>query len=234
MIFSGFVFFAPNILNHPDNYIRDKTSEVLKQLVVYYPPTIKSLLDTCISNTPELSTEICSQILLETSIINTDLIIEFLNENIEFIDKISKIEHFTIKKNLIDLAKNLNDKGFNQLHLKIQSTIQKSIILSGEVSLEGDYLDFIQCEIDDLNEELFLDGKFCLKLNKFIDDYCSPLKKVDVMKSDAYLKRSFYTNEDVLGRYKYYLRHALNNAISHRVDEDNIELINEIINQRYV
>lgn len=221
-------------LNHPDSYIRDKTSELLKQLVIYYPLTIKSLLDTCISNIPELSTEVCSQILLEISIRNPDLIIEFLNKNIEVIDEISKIEHFTIKKNLIDLAKNLDDKGFNQLHLKIKSTIPKSIILSGEVSLEDDYLDFIQYEIDDLNEELFLDVKFCLKLNELIDNYCNSLNKIDVVKSDKYLKRSFYTNEDVLGRYQYYLKHALNNAISHRMCENNIELINEIINHRYV
>lgn len=221
-------------LNHPDSYIREKTSEVIKQLVIYYPLTIKSLLNTCLSNTPELSTEVCSQILLEISSENPDLIIEFLNKNNEVIDEISKTEHFTIKKNLIDLAKNLDDKGFNQLHLKIQSTIPKSIILSGEVSLEDDYLDFIQYEIDDLNEELFLDGKFCLKLNELIDNYCNSLNKIDVMKSDKYLKRSFYTNEDVLGRYQYYLRHAINNAISHRMCENNIELINEIINQRYV
>lgn len=221
-------------LNHPDSYISGKTSEVLKQLVIYYPLTIKSLLQTCISNIPELSTEVCSQILLEISIRNPDLMIEFLNKNIEVIDEISKIEHFTIKKNLIDLAKNLDDKGFNQLHLRIQSTIPKSIILSGEVSLEDDYLDFIQYEIDDLNEELFLDGKFCLKLNELIDNYCNSLNKIDVVKSDKYLKRSFYTNEDVLGRYQYYLKHALNNAISHRMDKNNIELINEIINHRYV
>ena len=221
-------------LNHPDSYIRDKTSEILKQLVIYYPFTFKSLLNTCLSNTPELSTEVCSQILLEISSENPDLIIEFFNKNNDVIDEISKIEHFTIKKNLIDLAKNLDDKGFNQLHLKIQSTIPKSIILSGEVSLEDDYLDFIKYEIDDLNEELFLDGKFCLKLNELIDNYCNSLNKKDVVKSDKYLKRSFYTNEDVLGRYQYYLRHALNNAISHRMGENNIELINKIINQRYV
>lgn len=221
-------------LNHPDSYIRDKTSEILKQLVIYYPFTFKSLLNTCLINKPELSTEVCSQILLEISSENPDLIIEFFSKNKDVIDEISKIEHFTIKKNLIDLAKNLDDKGFNQLHLKIQSTIPKSIILSGEVSLEDDYLDFIQYEIDDLNEKLFLDAKFCLNLNLNIDDYCDSLSKEEILKSDKYLKRSFYTTENVLGRYNYYLKHALNNAINHRISENNIELVDEIINPKYV
>lgn len=221
-------------LNHPDSYIKNKTSAILEQLAIYYPPIIKNLTDTCISNKPELSTEICSQILVEISRKNPNLIVDFLNKNLNLLDKISKIEHFTIKKNFIDVAVNLNNKGYNQLHLKIQSTIPKSIVLIGEVFLEEDYLDLIQYEIDDLNEELLLDEKFCLRLNKFIDDYCNSLKKEEVAKADKYLIRSFYSEEDFSGRYQYLLRHALNNAISHRVDENNIELINEIINDRYV
>lgn len=221
-------------LNHPDSYIRNRTSAILDQLAIYYSSVIKNLIDTCISNKPELSTEISSQILVEISNKNPNLIIDFLNKNLDMLDEISKIEHFTIKKNLIDVAVNLNNKGYNQLHLKIQSTIPKSIVLTGEVFLEEDYLDLIQYEIDDLNEELLLDEKFCLKLNKFIDDYCNSLKKAEVAKSDKYLIRSFYSEEDFSGRYQYLLRHALNNAISHRIDENNIELINEIINDRYV
>jgi len=221
-------------LNHPDNYIRNKTSEVLPQLAIYYPLVIKSLLHNCTSNIPELSTEISSQILLKISITNPDLIIDFLEKNIEIINEICKIEHFTIKKNLIEIAKNLEVKGFNQLYLKIQSTIPKSIVLSGEVSLEGDFLDFIQYEIDNLNYELFLDAEFCIKLNLYIDDYCDSLSKEEILKSDKYLKRSFYINENVLGRYHYYLKHALNNAINHRVSENSFESINEIINPQYV
>lgn len=221
-------------LNHPDNYFRDKTSEILAQLVIYYPLVIKNLIDTCISNIPELSTETCSQILIEIANENSHLIIELLNQNPELIDEICKIEHFTIKKNLINLAVVLNDKGYDNLLLKIQGSIPKSITSSGEVFLEEDFLNLIQYEIDELNDESLLDEKFCVTLNKLIDEYCKPLQKSEVVKSDKYLARSFYNEQDFTGRYYYILRHALNNAISHRIDENNIEIIDEIINDRYV
>lgn len=221
-------------LNHPDKYIRDKASEVLEKLVFYYPLIIENLIFACISDKPELSTEISSQILKEIAKSDTDLIIDFLNQNPDLIEVISEIKHFTIKRNFISIASILNTKGYSQLLLKIQSTIPKANILTGEVFLEEDHLALIQYEIDDLNEELFLDEKFCLMLNELIDDYCNPLSKMEVAKSDNYLKRSFYIEEDFNGRYPNILRHALNNAISHRIDKNNIELINEIINERYV
>ena len=221
-------------LNHPDNYIIDKTSEVLEKLAIYHSSIIKNLIHTCASDRPENSTEMCSEILKEIGNNNPNLIIDFLNQNPELIGKISEINHFTIKKNLINLAVVLNEKGFDGLLLKIQRSIPKSIDSSGEVYLEEDFLKLIQYEIDELNDETILDENFCKKLIILIDEYCSPLQKLEVVKSDKYLARSFYNEQDFTGRYYYILRHALNNAISHRVDEKNIELIDEIINDRYV
>lgn len=221
-------------LNHPDNYIRDKTSEVLEKLAIYHPSVIKNLMQTCASDKPEYSTEMCSEILKEIGNKTPNLIIDFLSQNPELIDEISEINHFTIKKNLINIAVVLNEKGFDNLLLKIQGSIPESIISSGEVYLEEDFLNLIQYEIDELNEESILDEKFCNMLITLIDEYCNPLQKLEVAKSDKYLARSFYNEQDFTGRYYYILRHALNNAISHRVDENNIELIDEIINDRYV
>ncbi|WP_376777141.1 trypsin-like peptidase domain-containing protein [Flavobacterium covae] len=221
-------------LNHPDNYIKDKTSEVLEKLAVYNSSIIKNLIHTCASDKPEHSTEMCSEILKEIGNKTPNLIIDFLSQNTELINEISEINHFTIKKNLFNLAVFLKEKGFDKLLLKIQGSIPKSISSSGEVYLEEDFLNLIQYEIDELNEKSILDEEFCRKLIKLIDEYCNPLQKLEVVKSDKYLARSFYNEQDFTGRYNYILKHALNNAISHRVDENNIELIDEIINDRYV
>jgi len=221
-------------LNHPDNYIKDKTSEVLGKLAIYHPSIIRNMVHTCTSDKPEHSTEMCSEIIEEIGNNNPNLIIDFLSQNPELIGEISEIDHFTIKKNLINLAVFLNEKGFDSLLLKIQGSIPKSIASAGEVYLEEDFLNLIQYEIDELNEESILDENFCKKLIMLIDEYCNPLQKLEVVKSDKYLERSFYNEQDFTGRYYYILRHALNKAISHRVDENNIELIDEIINDRYV
>src|SRR5690606_29475862 len=122
------------------NYIKDKTSEVLGKLAIYNSSIIKNLIHTCASDKPEHSTEMCSEVLKEIGNNTPNLIIDYLSQNPELIDEISEINHFTIKKNLINLAVVLNEKGFNSLLLKIQGTIPKSIATSREVYLEENFL----------------------------------------------------------------------------------------------
>lgn len=217
-------------LNHPVGYIRDKTLYILEELSNYFPLVIEHLIKSCISNVPDFSTELSGLILKEISIKNPILIKDCLIKNPELEDEISKIKHFTIKKNLLDMSSNLNKIGYNQCYLKIQNSIPESVILTGEVFLEEDYLVSIQNIIDDLNNELLLDDKFCLILNRLIDEYCYPLSKIEVAKSDKYLSRSFYNEDRVIGRFHYILRHALNNAICYRVDKNNLEFVYNIIN----
>lgn len=45
---------------------------------------------------------------------------------------------------------------------------------------EEDYIASIQDRIDDLNDEMLLDNKFCLTFNQLIDEYCYPLSKIEV------------------------------------------------------
>ena len=217
-------------LNHPVSYIRGKTLNILEEISNYFPLVIERLIKACISNTPDLSTELSGLILKEISINNPILIKDCLIKNPELEDEISKIKHFTIKKNLLDMSINLNKIGYNQCYSKIQNSIPESIILTGEVFFEEDYIASIQDRIDDLNDEMLLDNKFCLTFNQLIDEYCYPLSKIEVAKSDKYLSRSFYNEDRIIGRYQYILRHALNNAVSHRIDKNNIELVYNIIN----
>ncbi|WP_313385960.1 serine protease [Chishuiella sp.] len=217
-------------LNHPVSYIRDKTLYILEELSNYSPLVIEHLIKTCISNTPDFSTELSGLILKEISVNNPILIQDCLINNPELEDEINKIKHFTIKKNLLDMSINLNKIGYNQCYSKIQNSIPESVILTGKVFLEEDYIASVQDRIDDLNDEMLLDNKFCLTFNQLIDEYCYPLSKIEVAKSDKYLSRSFYNEDRIIGRYQYILRHALNNAVSSRIDKNNIELIYNIIN----
>lgn len=217
-------------LNHPVSYIRDKTLYTLEELSNYFPSVIEHLIKACISNTPNFSTELSGLILKEISIYNPILIKDCLISNPELEDEISKIKHFTIKKNLLDMSVNLNKIGYNQCYSKIQNSIPESVILTGEVFLEEDYIEPVQYIIDGLNNELLLDDKFCLEFNQLINEYCYPLSKIEVAKSDKYLGRSFYNEDRIIGRYQYILRHALNNAILHRMDKNNIDQIYDLIN----
>lgn len=217
-------------LNHPDKYYRTKTADTLVKLSQYYPAVINRLFASCLGNTPEHASEQCSYILLKVSIQHPELIIAQLEKNPELIEIMAKCEHFTIKKNLVNISINLNKNNYNNLYLEIHKTIPKSIVVTGEVFIDEENLEMIEYEIEDLNENLLLDEKFCKKLVGLIDEYCYPLSKEEILKSDKYLRRSFYIDDNFIGRYEQLLRHALNNSISHRMAENTIELINEIIN----
>lgn len=217
-------------LNHPDSYFSNKAEETLRHLAIFSPSIIGDLFSECISNKPEPSTELCSIILNNISKETPLAIKNYLEDNSNLIEKISRVPHLTIKKNLLEISINLNQVDYNKLYREIKSNIPNTIILTGEVFFEEPHLVSIQEMIDDLNSELLLDKQFCVKISQLLDEYCSPLEKSEVKKSDKYLRRSFYNEEGTLGRYNYFVRHALNNAISHRIANDNIDTIYEIIN----
>ncbi|OYD45249.1 hypothetical protein CHU00_12585 [Sphingobacterium cellulitidis] len=217
-------------LNHPNSYLSNKTEETLRYLAIFLPSTIGALFSQCISNKPEPSTELCGIILNDISKEKPLVVKNYLENNSDLIGEISRIPHLTIKKNLLEVSINLNQVGYNKLYEQIKSSMPNTVILTGEVFFEKPHLVSIQDRIDDLNTELLLDKQFCLKIDQLLNEYCSPLNTSEVKKSDKYLKRSFYNEDCILGRYNYFVRHALNNAVSHKVSNDNIATIYEIIN----
>lgn len=217
-------------LNHPSGYLNRKTEEVLRYLAAFLPSVIGALFSESITNKPKPSTEHCSIILNDVSKENPVVIKNYLENNLDIIEKITRIPHLAIKKNLFEVSINLNKVGYSKLYKQIKASIPNIVILTGEVFFEEPHLASIQDKIDDLNSDLLLDKKFCMKLNQLLNEYCSPMKKEEVKKSDRYLRRSFYNENWILGRYNYFVKHALNNAISHRVASNNIDAIYEIIN----
>jgi hypothetical protein len=217
-------------LNHPDSTIRNKTKEILQFLGSVYPQILEELFKECISNKPQNSVELSSLILKKISGEYSPLIKEMLSENRTILEEASQIPHIVIKKNLLDVGINLNRIGFSDLYENIKHSIPNTVILTGEVYFEEEHLVVIQDYIDDLNSELLLNDEFCIALNHLLDEYCHPLNKSEVKKSDKYLRRSFYNEEGIPGRYNQLIKHALNNAISSRVASDNISKIFEIIN----
>lgn len=217
-------------LNHPNSFFNNQAEEVLIHLGSILPLVIEHLFNQCLSDIPESSTERCSIILSIISERNPLIIKTVLMDKPKIIDEILLLSHITILKNLLDISINLNRIGFSNLFEKIQNSIPNTAILLGEVFFEESHLFLMQDVIDGLNSELLLDSEFCLKINKLLNEYCFPLSKEEVIKSDKYLKRSFENDNMTIGRYDYFIRHALNKAIFHRVSKDNIGIIYNYIN----
>jgi len=80
------------------------------------------------------------------------------------------------------------------------------------------------------NDMQILNREFCEILKAKVLDYCNPLLPIDFVRSDRYLKRSFYDDTFYSGRYPELLNHALNHAIMCRIDEVSINEIFDYLN----
>jgi hypothetical protein len=224
----GFIIW---LLNHPESYIKNSVREILLFLVDYEAElVISSLFYEALSEKPISSTLISSEMLKEISNTKPDLIVEYLKKNNAIIKQIEKVNHFSIKANFLDLAINLNKLEFKELYRTLNQSITDNIILVGEVLLDEQFLMPIQKKIDKLNYMNILNKKFCDDLLAKIKEYCSPLTTLEYKKSDKYLKRSFYNERYIEGRYEQMLSYALNVSINPRVDKNNIKEVYKILN----
>ncbi|AZB22143.1 serine protease [Kaistella haifensis] len=218
-------------LNHPVQVIRNKTMNALERLSISTDFTLNILFETCISDIPKPSTELCSYIIKNIAIDSPNVIKEFLSQNIQLIPNVAAVQHVTIKKNLLDVSIELNRVGFADLYLAIKRILPNTIILTGKVTFEDDsHLVYIHDIIDDLNSQMFLNSEFSNDIDQFINEFCLPEKKENVKRSDRYLRRSFPIQTMIEGTYNEIVRHSLNKALCKRVSIDNIEELYKIVN----
>lgn len=219
------------ILNHPCDSISKHAYDALLSLCeIESELTVPILLEQSLSTDAQQSTSQCSFILKDLSFIKPEAIVGILKERPEFINDILSIKHFTILKNYYDISINLNKINFLDLYLKLKNLFPLNIIVTGEVYLDEDYLDDIEYELRELNSLQILNGKFANDLLLNISQYCDGLSVQEYIKSDGYLKRSFYTEQNPKGRFQILLKHALNVAITPRVDQKNLNDVFEILN----
>ena len=218
-------------LNHPNEGFSKRAFYSIQKLAIYEPELIiPILIEEISSNEPNVSPVKCSLILRNISIEKPELIKNILEKENDCFHALVKIDHFTIKKNLLDCATNLNRIGYNNLYDEIYSSLPGTIIIVGDVALEEEYLEGISYEINELNYMQILNRKFCETLLKTIVEKCKPLSIDEFRKSDKYLKRSFPEDSYFSGRYYEVLRYSLNKAISDRVDKKSMNKVYEILN----
>ena len=217
--------------NHPHDGFSNRASDSIQKLVHYNPELIIPILIKEISiNAPNISSVKCSLILKNIANEAPESIRNILEKENAYFQSLVNIQHFTIKKHLLDVAIALNNVGYNQLYTKIYNSFPEAIVLVGDVALEEDYLDGISYELEELNDMQILNRKFCETLLETIAEKCRPLSIEEFRKSDKYLKRSFPNDNTYNGRFDEVLNYALNMSITKRVDKNNINEVYNILN----
>jgi hypothetical protein len=104
------------------------------------------------------------------------------------------------------------------------------VISHGNTGNYDTSLTAVQEVLDELADEQILYPDFSVQMHGLLEDYCFPLDRNALIRSEWYLRRSFNKDPWGSGTYDYLVRHALNNAVSHRISRENISIVYEIIN----
>ena len=218
-------------LNHPHEGFSKRAFNSIQKLVLYEPELIiPILIKEVSSNEPKISPVKCSLILKNISNEKPELIRNILEKDSLYFEALVQVEHFTIKKNLIDCGIALNKIGYSKLYDEIYNSFPEAIVLVGDVALDEGYLEGILYKIYDLNDLQILNREFCESLLEIIAVKCKPLSIDEYRKSDKYLVRSFPNENNYNGRFDLVLDYALNCAITSRVDKSNLNEVYNILN----
>ena len=217
-------------LNHPDIRLSTKAEEILARLAVFIPGVIGSLFTECISNRPHLASELCSAVLYEISRKAPAELGSYLLDHPRLIVEATRIPHVTVKKNLLDAAGILQNAGYGELYAALKQSLPDAVESHGNTGNYDTSLTAVQEVLDELADEQILYPDFSVQMHGLLEDYCFPLDRNALIRSEWYLRRSFNKDPWGSGTYDYLVRHALNNAVSHRISRENISIVYEIIN----
>lgn len=216
------------LLNHPVEDIQNKAHQGLLDLSQHeLAIVVSAVINEIITNRPHQATEQCSFILKTIAEKYQGTLAKLLSK--QLVSQLSGVRHFTIKKNLLDTGLILAKAGDRSLLEAIEASIDTSAINYTDVAFEEEILEPIQNYIDHLNGEQLLNRAFCEEILNLVNRFCQPNSPREFKKSDRYLLRSFYVEQNE-GSYDHLLKHCLNMAILPRVERAKYEDIFEILN----
>ncbi len=215
-------------LNHPDNSVSIRAEETLVKLAPQLPEVANELLLQCTGDQPEYASELCSAVLYQVCRRNPSAIGSQLQPSA--IAAAALIQHVSIRKNLLDAGTELEKAGYPELYAAVSQGLRDDVAANSLPYVPNLALASLQDVLDDLQSGQFLDQEFSDKIRSLMAEYCFPLTQNMVKMSDWYVRRSFNREQWMTGSYEHFVKHALNNAVAHRITKKNIESVYEIIN----
>lgn len=218
-------------LNHPHLSLKQRVEEILIWASTIEPELyIPRIANETLAQKKSISSEICSLILYKLA----KSFPEILAKQLDSLDLSGEINHFVIKYNLMQtffLTKQFSKK-LTELYEKFDKSYSSIIRVRGSCVYEEPYLFPVQEVIDKLDNENLLDGNTCRYIDENIDKLCEPLEKLEVVKTDNYIARSFFEEQfDIkrFGNYSYYLKSLINCSIDKNVAKPQLGAVYELL-----
>lgn len=218
-------------LIHPDQTVASRALESIKWLVQYDEKVVDCLISAIIkSSEPGLATK-ASEVLLEFAHDNSEIILGHISgEGIW--SKLLMKQNFSVSYNLYEIAVLLSEKcGYAAFLNLVKEIIPDSVSDRGEVMIDYDDMFFMSHKIDRLNSLKVTGGK------EFAIPYLDEVRRLkqdgrmDIMiRSDKYVRRSFYLDYSPKGRFDLTMEDLLNKLLYGKVDYPRAAEVYNVVN----
>ena len=212
------IHFLIWFLLHPDRKISYRALESINWLVKYDERVIDCLIDEVLDPSETGLATKASAILLEMTQSYPQVMLEHIKRNRVDL-QLLQISNFSVSRNLYEMAILFADIcGNNDLLKELEQIIPEALPDRGEVWIDFSDMMFIEHIIDELNN-LKVTGK------DFVKSYLDEKRKLEeggcietLLRSDKYVRRSFYLNYTPLGRYGRAMTDVLDRVLYNKVD----------------
>jgi hypothetical protein len=222
-------------LNHPSLIVKNRATELLAWLAQRTPKTVvQALIAEVLSDGYKISRELSAALLHQISSLNDPRIsAELIAVYKEYEGDILGLRHFMIRDSILCSLENLCKlelDDVSQIVQKYMQSFRTTIVKSGDIVLEGSFLEPVEDLLNELNTLEILNRDFATEFFEEINKL-SPLPIKDCQLASEYIDRSFNDHSDIVlvSDFKILLRHALNISVSNFVTIEKRILVANIL-----
>lgn len=223
------------LLNHPHESVQTVVIDTFQWLGSLRPDlVVPVLIQYSLNNGVERANELSAYLLSIFSSTRPEEIWTALVNKNSLQDRIFSLEHMMIQIYWRDVltACSTQSADAHELYQRYIATFPIGKVIGTDVYLDDSSLTPIKETLDELNSMEILNRAFCESLMQNISELSVPLRVVDQLRVDSYIRRSFYEEDINFGYYKYLLQYVVNKTLIGRVSDLQVENIRTILKLR--
>lgn len=217
-------------LAHPIPQIAMRAKKALLWLVKYENRVIECLINETLNPSEIGLPTMAMEVLKDITKVSLQSVADNMLKNGNAIS-LSSIENFSVSKNLYEIGGLLaSSVGYEDLQDVMASIIPDACADRGDTWFNDIDMMFIEHKINELNDLQVLGSSFARQYLAVVQPLCKNGGLENMIRSDMYVRRSFFINNWASNRYDRMMMNAINKALYGVVDKARLDRVYYIIN----
>lgn len=217
-------------LAHPIPQIAMRAKKTLLWLVKYENRVIECLINETLNPSEIGLPTMAMEVLKDITKVSPQSVADNMLKNGNAI-LLSSIENFSVSRNLYEIGGLLASSiGYEDLQDVMTLIIPDACADRGDTWFNDIDMMFIEHKIDELNDLQVLGSSFARQYLAVVQPLCKNGGLENMIRSDMYVRRSFFINNWASSRYDRIMMNAINKALYGVVDKARLDRVYYIIN----